>query len=335
MERNQSRTFNNNIQITFITPKKPLNSQTTLKTTAECQINSSTQKSKNSGIKFPNLFSTPETSKCSYPNLSNPLEYNPTSTNNLNFLLGSDLKFKSPNKLMSLKICDSPWISNEKRNNFLSQFFENSPSMKNSNYKVRFSDTIKQESRVISCFGRSNNEFRFSKDFELCPIEKEGAELKIVQREKFSGMKKFRRNGGFRDQREIDEEIENLRLQKKNESHEIRKRRRKSAQQLKVLKVEFEKCQNWTKDQITQISNLTGLTESQVYKWCWDQKKKIDEDEIENEGENCGILGEKNELVLKVKNGCQENGFDILGKRKVFGEVNDDRVGAGDKKFKF
>lgn len=31
---------------------------------------------------------------------------------------------------------------------------------------------------------------------------------------------------------------------------------------------------NWTKDKIVEMSDLTGLSQSQVYKWWWDQKKK-------------------------------------------------------------
>ena len=31
---------------------------------------------------------------------------------------------------------------------------------------------------------------------------------------------------------------------------------------------------NWSKDKIVEMSELTGLSQSQVYKWWWDQKKK-------------------------------------------------------------
>lgn len=59
-----------------------------------------------------------------------------------------------------------------------------------------------------------------------------------------------------------------------NHNGEIRKRKRKSNQQLKVLKWEFEKEDYWNKDKIVHVAKMTGLSESQVYKWCWDQKKK-------------------------------------------------------------
>ena len=31
---------------------------------------------------------------------------------------------------------------------------------------------------------------------------------------------------------------------------------------------------NWTKEKIAKMAEVTGLSQSQVYKWCWDQKKK-------------------------------------------------------------
>lgn len=50
--------------------------------------------------------------------------------------------------------------------------------------------------------------------------------------------------------------------------------------QLKVLKAEYLKNKDWSKELITKISEITGLTESQIYKWNWDQKKK-EEDEMQ------------------------------------------------------
>ena len=38
----------------------------------------------------------------------------------------------------------------------------------------------------------------------------------------------------------------------------------------------FEEDRNWTKETCHMVSIKTGLTESQVYKWGWDQKKKLE-----------------------------------------------------------
>jgi hypothetical protein len=37
---------------------------------------------------------------------------------------------------------------------------------------------------------------------------------------------------------------------------------------------EFDRNPNWTKETLLEVSKKTGLSEAQVYKWGWDQKKK-------------------------------------------------------------
>jgi len=37
---------------------------------------------------------------------------------------------------------------------------------------------------------------------------------------------------------------------------------------------EFERNPNWTKETLLEVSRKTGLSEAQVYKWGWDQKRK-------------------------------------------------------------
>mmetsp|Transcript_32288 Transcript_32288/g.55845 ORF Transcript_32288/g.55845 Transcript_32288/m.55845 type:complete len:170 (-) Transcript_32288:578-1087(-) len=54
-----------------------------------------------------------------------------------------------------------------------------------------------------------------------------------------------------------------------------KKRKRKSSDQLRQLKVEFDKHTDWTKELMTELALRTGLSEAQVYKWGWDQKKKV------------------------------------------------------------
>lgn len=60
-------------------------------------------------------------------------------------------------------------------------------------------------------------------------------------------------------------------------TEENRKRKRKSNAQLKLLKHEFYRREGgtWSKEKIVEMAAMTGLSESQVYKWCWDQKKKM------------------------------------------------------------
>lgn len=59
---------------------------------------------------------------------------------------------------------------------------------------------------------------------------------------------------------------------------------------MKILKAEYLKNKEWSKELITKISEMTGLTESQIYKWNWDQKKK-EEDELNNSNKNLDNAG--------------------------------------------
>ena len=54
-----------------------------------------------------------------------------------------------------------------------------------------------------------------------------------------------------------------------------RKRFRKNDVQVKVLIQEFDKNPLWSKKLVMELSEKTGLSESQVYKWNWDYRKKI------------------------------------------------------------
>lgn len=110
-------------------------------------------------------------------------------------------------------------------------------------------------------------------------------------------------------------------------SEEYRKRKRKNNSQLKILKSEFLKCDNWNKEKITQVSQITGLSESQVYKWCWDQKKKVEEQETKGPKHpdsmlfcsdlfmNQTNLG-YNPQESSMKEGQQRPSIDGLSKRK-------------------
>lgn len=56
---------------------------------------------------------------------------------------------------------------------------------------------------------------------------------------------------------------------------EKNRRNRKNNDQIKVLLKEFEESSVWDKDFIKELSNKTGLSEAQIYKWRWDYKKKF------------------------------------------------------------
>jgi len=100
----------------FTTPKKTL---------AQTMTNSRTKSSGRSS-KLCSLFSNDKHSNFMFKNYS---------STNLNNLLGSDFKFKSPSKLIEAKISMSPWKNQENFKFSFRKIFESSP-MRASNFKL-------------------------------------------------------------------------------------------------------------------------------------------------------------------------------------------------------
>jgi hypothetical protein len=72
---------------------------------------------------------------------------------------------------------------------------------------------------------------------------------------------------------------------------------------------------NWTKEKIMRMAQVTGLSQSQVYKWCWDQKKKQvkSRDDSKKYLERRKII--KKDLTHRIKtNKCEEDYSDIEDK---------------------
>lgn len=47
-----------------------------------------------------------------------------------------------------------------------------------------------------------------------------------------------------------------------------------------ILKEEFDSNPHWSKETLFRLAKQCGLSEAQVYKWGWDQKKKKIEEEL-------------------------------------------------------
>ena len=50
---------------------------------------------------------------------------------------------------------------------------------------------------------------------------------------------------------------------------------RKSVYQVKILKQEYKRNSSWTKEDMLEVGKKSGLTHYQVYKWYWEQQKKL------------------------------------------------------------
>ena len=68
-----------------------------------------------------------------------------------------------------------------------------------------------------------------------------------------------------------------------------RRRNRKSPRKMKFMMDALQNDPEWTKDTCVKVAMQTGLSESQVYKWGWDQKNKIIRQKILNPSHNDDI----------------------------------------------
>ena len=72
--------------------------------------------------------------------------------------------------------------------------------------------------------------------------------------------------------------LENLELTTSRENIERRRRNRKDAENMALLRHEYDLARRrghyWTKDSCRPAADRVGLSVNQVYKWGWDQRKK-------------------------------------------------------------
>ncbi|KAL4461898.1 hypothetical protein ABPG72_003918 [Tetrahymena utriculariae] len=111
-------------------------------------------------------------------------------------------------------------------------------------------------------------------------------------------------------------------LQNQSTSHEIRKRKRKNNDQLKILKIEYQKGGFWGKEKILEVAQITGLSESQVYKWCWDQKKKRLESFKKKLGTKM-IAGQEYQYEDMSGDGMEDDSYKQTGSPEKLLKLND------------
>jgi Homeodomain len=57
-------------------------------------------------------------------------------------------------------------------------------------------------------------------------------------------------------------------------------RKKKTKEQTKLLENEYLKNPNWTRAYMKVLTTKIGLSQGQIYKWHWDQKKRENLDNI-------------------------------------------------------
>lgn len=243
-----------------------------------------------------NLNSKDQTETLSFEKLlsRNSLAINYCSTN-LNELLGSDVKFKSPGELLHLTQSRTP-LREQKCSIFDVDHFCDSEVKVNMNH---FELSLRRNDQLQS----RNFPLREDGLFELGPCQT----LSFDKYDYPSHQAYPLPAGGFsvdsrpdrRWKQGEDSDWQNSDLNCPTDDY--RKRKRKNNMQLKILKNEFSKGDIWNKEKIYHVSQITGLSESQVYKWCWDQKKKVEDQE--NQKSNQNNLKSAFNLELKKKLG--------------------------------
>lgn len=248
---------------------------------------------------------------------------------NLNELLGSDIKFKSPAVAMKVQAA-TPARHDWDGSAFFDLVQEYDSAAKIIANKLNLDMTIRKDSLT----GLKLREEDLLKDASFC-----------VQ-------PSFEFNNPYRNEFHIVEDVYNPRPyysfknsaqnhyyppgQTCSNAEDMRKRKRKNNVQLKILKNEFSKGDCWNKEKIYRVAQITGLSESQVYKWCWDQKKKVEEQEnfrpdsgkIKLESQLRAALMDLEDDDLSQPSECQSSA-EHLSKRKPdrepFGFLNKNR----------
>ncbi len=232
---------------------------------------------------------------------------------NLNYLLGSELKFKSPSKLIEVRVSESPWANNTLKYKTGQQIYSFSP-----------------------LFASEQKEFI---EYPIMDGAEHNAPYQNLQ-EKFLKVVDFgqdRKDDNQYNRELSDENLSSISrsCSKMSSQNGLKKRKRKSSRQLEILMEEFTREEDWSKEKISKMAEITGLTESQVYKWCWDQKKKATckGSEIGNDRRCADLFPENLNRIKTVKEKAEL--LERLGKRKPFGVVNDSRLDRNFKQIKF
>ena len=118
---------------------------------------------------------------------------------------------------------------------------------------------------VINESVKKSNEQNETKEINTVKKESPCKDLKEKNKD-VNTLKQSKQNDKVKHKEEIE-----------NENRIIKRRKRKKSEQIKMLSIEYKKNPNWNKTTMAEMAQKTGLTEAQVYKWSWDQKKKIKE----------------------------------------------------------
>lgn len=226
---------------------------------------------------------------------------------NLNELLGTDIHFKSPSQYVKfasttpMRECE-PFPSNHNENH---EMFDSELKLHKHYHDI-------QPRRENLALGWTRDEMKANEAFASRPSEFDISNYKRTFEyfDEYNHVNHTHRPvQTYWPKSDLNSHLEDS-PDPNSQADDYRKRKRKNNIQLKILKHEFSKTDNWNKEKISQVAQITGLSESQVYKWCWDQKKKVEEQESQKQNQK--DRGFENRISISL----QEKYFELFGNDK-------------------
>eukprot|EP00345_Euplotes_harpa_P019062 CAMPEP_0168334766 /NCGR_PEP_ID=MMETSP0213-20121227/10489_1 /TAXON_ID=151035 /ORGANISM="Euplotes harpa, Strain FSP1.4" /LENGTH=277 /DNA_ID=CAMNT_0008339525 /DNA_START=33 /DNA_END=869 /DNA_ORIENTATION=- len=233
--------------------------------------------------------------------LKNKFEKQPSGMLSLNFDAtpvnkGFDNCIKDYNEQFSftLKSRDDPFGNNQALEDFgFSNFaLKGDKTGKNQNTSPMTRRQRAKELERLKEVAKNNSPDRFNIDLDKLPIAPAASKDFLIQMgNAASRLQKAQQKQEVRAASDVDErgylaslpksrgqrvkrDMETTKKRAINEDP-LQNKRRKNKNQVKMLEAELEANPHWTNEDMIKIAKKTGLSKSQVYKWNWDQKKKL------------------------------------------------------------
>ncbi|CDW77778.1 UNKNOWN [Stylonychia lemnae] len=156
-------------------------------------------------------------------------------------------------------------------------FYNNDESTHDSLKTSQTNNSSSESKYVISANNMDLDEI-LNNDQKLIKLMKDLESIDQPQGQKRLRIKKNQKQSGPLILKKVNNESSNEESNEKSGNSEEENKRRKNKQQVQILQNEYNKESNWTRPFMKDLAKRTGLKASQVYKWHWDQKKKVIEE---------------------------------------------------------
>eukprot|EP00347_Sterkiella_histriomuscorum_P008730 403343971 len=176
------------------------------------------------------------------------------------------------------------------------KFDDHADSQKQKEFNKAIDGSLIQEEsmlNIISELGIQQDKHKFIKKNILAEIPDVARKELTLLIQKTLKLKSHQKKTSKRDQKRILSLMNPRRLKRSAQDCMM-----KTEEQLKYLQSEFSKNPFWDKQKMTQISQLTGLSETKIYKWNWDRLEQQRYDIQRNNLKNSNSP----KIIFKVEN---------------------------------